>query len=408
MLQVDRVSRQLSKLPKTRLEPTSVPDYELLTALIVDSPGAVFEEISESLFVIARQIPLAPRASSQVDLLALDSQGAAVALAIGDDSGNAQLARALTTAGMIASWKSPDFFARLDDTNAAALRDFLAVDAEEINQQQRLIVIGGSIGVDDVATANWLRDKHGVGVRLIRAEARIDSQSVREYLSFVDLSNVPTIDLTSDELPAQLQPTTAIDYWSLPTVEAEPVVEPAAPLAESPVVELEAQAERVLHGEPLPEAPAAPGPQPVAPVEQLEASPEPPTADPEPTVEIESDPDTSESTAIDRGERRRFGRAQKFRARHLRLDYYGRLLGARLVDFSESGLGVETLSPLPVGSTVGISGELHSHDQVLAISGSARVSHCQPRKDGVCRVGLILNRSNFGEIDTSVQDYGRR
>ena len=331
-----------------------------------------------------------------------------MALAVGDDSGGAQLARALTTVGLTAAWDSTDFFTRLDTPSAAALRDFLAVDPNEINQRQRLIVIAGSIEIDDIATANWLRDQHGVGVRLIRAEARTDAQPNREYLSFSDLSDVPTTALTSEDLPEQLRPTKAIDYWSLPGGEAQPVQDSATPEFESPIVELEAQAELVLRGEPIAEAPVASGPQPVkAATEQIE-SPEPADADVEAVVEIESELKSEEPTAIDRGERRRAGRANKFRARHLRLDYYGRLLGARLVDFSESGLGVETLSPLPVGSSVGISGELHSQDQVLAISGSARVSHCQPRKDGVCRVGLTLNRSNFGEIDTLVEDYDRR
>lgn len=412
MLQVDRVSRQLSRLPKTRLEPATVPDRELLTALLLGNPEAVFDEIGESLFVIAQQTPLAPLASSQLDLLALDRQGTAVALAVGDDSGEAQLARALTTVGMTAAWDSPDFFSRLDTANAAALRDYLAVDPIEINQRQRLIVIAGSIEIDDIATANWLRDHHGVGVRLIRAEARTDERSNREYLSFSDLSDVPTSALISANLPEQLQPTKAIDHWSLPGVDAQPVQGSATPEFESPIVELEAQAERVLRGEPIAEAPVASGPQSVEADAKQEDSPEPTDTDTgtdvEAVVEIEPDVDSEESTAIDRGERRRAGRANKFRARHLRLDYYGRLLGARLVDFSENGLGVETLSPLPVGSTVGISGELHSQDQVLAISGSARVSHCQPRKDGVCRVGLILDRSNFGEIDNRVEDYDRR
>lgn len=391
-----------------RLEPATVPDHELLTALLLDNPEAVFDEIGESLFVIAQQTPLAPLASSQLDLLALDRQGTAVALAVGDDSGGAQLARALTTVGMTAAWDSPDFFSRLDTPSAAALRDFLAVDPNEINQRQRLIVVAGSIEIDDIATANWLRDQHGVGVRLLRAEARTDAQSNGEYLSFTDLSDVPTTALTSADLPEQLQPTKAIEYWSLPGVEAQPIQDSARPEFESPIVELEAQAERVLRGEPIAEAPVAPGPQPVEAATQQEVSPEPTDAHVEAVVEIESELDSEESTAIDRGERRRAGRANKFRARHLRLDYYGRLLGARLVDFSENGLGVETLSPLPVGSTVGISGELHSQDQVLAISGSARVSHCQPRKDGVCRVGLILDRSNFGEVDNLAEDYDRR
>ena len=77
-------------------------------------------------------------------------------------------------------------------------------------------------------------------------------------------------------------------------------------------------------------------------------------------------------------DRRGAGRSENFQARRLRLDYYGRLLGARLVDFSSEFIGDEG---------------------ALAIEGRARVTHCESRDDGVCRIGFSLADATMKDID---------
>ncbi len=98
--------------------------------------------------------------------------------------------------------------------------------------------------------------------------------------------------------------------------------------------------------------------------------------------------DEKAPAAPERVERRKFTRSKKYRADHLRLDYAGRALGAKLVDFSEGGVGLEMLGPLPLGSTVNLSGELRSGDDCMELQGSARVAHCQYPEDSVFRIGL--------------------
>ncbi len=66
----------------------------------------------------------------------------------------------------------------------------------------------------------------------------------------------------------------------------------------------------------------------------------------------------------------------------------------KLVDVSKGGLGVESLTPLPLATLVNVQGELHSLDSCVEFRGTAWVVHCLAREDGVFRIGL-----NFEKLD---------
>jgi hypothetical protein len=100
---------------------------------------------------------------------------------------------------------------------------------------------------------------------------------------------------------------------------------------------------------------------------------------------------------VSRGERRHHRRSHKYRAESLKLEYAGRTLVAKLVDFSEGGLGIEMLGPLPHGSTVRISGQLHSADQAVDLHANARVAHCQYPENSVFRIGLEFQDGGAGK-----------
>ncbi len=110
----------------------------------------------------------------------------------------------------------------------------------------------------------------------------------------------------------------------------------------------------------------------------------------------------------DAAERRRAPRGTDYQARRLRLDYAGRPLGARVVDFSRVGIGVEVLSPLPVGAEVQISGEIVGGEGAFGIEGEALVAHCHAKPDGVCRIGFALEPQNLRKIGAEAQDFDRR
>jgi hypothetical protein len=107
-------------------------------------------------------------------------------------------------------------------------------------------------------------------------------------------------------------------------------------------------------------------------------------------------------------ERRHHPRTKKYRADSLRLDYAGRALGAKLVDFSEGGVGLEMLGPLPLGSSVNLTGELRSADDCMDLRGSARVAHCQYPEDSVFRIGLSFAGMQQQEVECPEEsDPGR-
>jgi hypothetical protein len=129
----------------------------------------------------------------------------------------------------------------------------------------------------------------------------------------------------------------------------------------------------------------------------------------EPVRPVEAETEEEKTPpAPGRTERRKSSRTKKYRAEHLRLDYAGRALGAKLVDFSDGGVGLEMLGPLPLGSTVNLTGELRSGDDCMELRGSARVAHCQYPEDSVFRIGLSFADMQRRQIECPEEgDPGR-
>jgi hypothetical protein len=67
-----------------------------------------------------------------------------------------------------------------------------------------------------------------------------------------------------------------------------------------------------------------------------------------------------------------------------------RTLAAKLVDFSEQGVGVEMFVPLKVGRLVAVAGDLRSEDIQLLVDGQARVVYSRRVRRGNYRIGLAL------------------
>jgi len=72
-----------------------------------------------------------------------------------------------------------------------------------------------------------------------------------------------------------------------------------------------------------------------------------------------------------------------------------RRLAARLVDFSEKGIGLEMFVPLRVGAQVEVHGNLYSDDLDLRVDGCAQVIHSQRLPGGNYRVGLSLSEMAY-------------
>ena len=75
-----------------------------------------------------------------------------------------------------------------------------------------------------------------------------------------------------------------------------------------------------------------------------------------------------------------------------------RKFAAKLVDVSETGIGVEMFVPLVVGSTVAVAGDLYNSDYSLNVQGKARVVYCHCEKEGMFRIGLAYEQVAYRKI----------
>jgi hypothetical protein len=68
-----------------------------------------------------------------------------------------------------------------------------------------------------------------------------------------------------------------------------------------------------------------------------------------------------------------------------------RIIGAKVIDASDIGFGVETTLPLQVGVTVSVEGTLTREGQPVEIQGKARVIFCTAMRAGTYRLGLAFD-----------------
>lgn len=178
MLRVERAGKRLLAFDSLQARPMA--DFYDLTDFIVNSPREFFGEIGEDLFVVGVNVPVAPK-STPVDLLAVDSRGAAVAAVIETSAEESSLSRAIMAAGRIASWSADDFWKRLSAARTKELKAFLGTNIGNLNHRQRVIVIGETPDDELLSVASWLR-KRGVDILAVRTAFAVDPITGAEYL----------------------------------------------------------------------------------------------------------------------------------------------------------------------------------------------------------------------------------
>lgn len=203
MLRLESIQKRLTPLP----HPTTAeaPDP---TEFILNCPEEFFAELGERVFPVGRGIWLSVTAPIRVDLLALDEAGRPIIVAFESKHQESALNDALLCASLIAQWKAPDFFKLTGSRRSQELMDFLAVDSEQINRSQRVILVSEHYQQQMLATTQWLAGNYGVDISCVEISASWDSQVRRGYLSchlvFSSLSAPQTIK-TFRENPAHGQ-----------------------------------------------------------------------------------------------------------------------------------------------------------------------------------------------------------
>jgi hypothetical protein len=414
MLKIDPHSKTLLSLGRRTLQPASLFDRYPVADFIANSADVFFADLGRAFFLVGRDVPVSA-AGRRADLLLLDPEGRLFVARLQRGRKRIDLVDALEDAGCVSSWSSQRILTLLNAERREMLeKAFLKTPLNRINQEQGVLLLGESFDLETLASAGWLKTRYGVRIDCYQLKLATDSLTRIEYLSCQDLTRqvnrvyqrrqsvepagapwpveaVPDISDGPKEPAAKAQPESRPEAPppapEPAPVSAEPEVEPEPP---SP---LEAEVEAALGSEESDEI-----------FFTGELSPEE-----DPLADIIAGQEAAEEEEAETGtDRRGAERSRDYQARRLRLDYFGRLLGARLVDFSKSGMGVEALSPLPVGAEIGISGEVLTESKTHTIEGRAKVEHCRSTQEGVCRIGFSFDaRTVIKDVDDP-ESFDRR
>jgi hypothetical protein len=198
MYKLNKGESQLKKLTETSLSEQNFLERADLEAWIANHPDV----LGEDLLVLETEHPLPTKL--RIDILALDSDGNVVVVELKRDSSGggvewqavkyASYCATLTTqdlCGALASW------AHIDPEEARQrIKDFtdeeiVGEDLEELNRDQRLILVAGQFHPDVLSASDWLR-KHSIDVRCVQLECFMDTDGAL-LLSPQVILPIPTI-----------------------------------------------------------------------------------------------------------------------------------------------------------------------------------------------------------------------
>jgi len=384
MLRVDPSAKTLAPLERqAELRPKSFFDQYVLSDFLTQSPRALFAEAGLELLAIA----------SGDNPLAVDPDGRIHVIASQKGGRRPDLAEALEQASRVANLSPNDILARAVLVERDELSSFLREPLTRLNRAQGVVLVAESFDESALRTILWLQGRYGLHVSCVQVSLLAEARGRREFVS----ARVASLDALSE----------APERWIVVGAdadEAEPAAEPKRAANDRPDQPEWRRDFAAVFDEQEPDENLASFPA----VDVALPGTEEPSVDALATLFDE--PESVEEVPYDEagGERRDKPRSPEFHARRLRLDYQGRLLGARLVDFSDQGLGVEVLSQLPVGSEVAVSGEISGEDGVFSISGKVIVEHCRSRQDGVYRIGFSLEKAVIEKLSSPPEDFDRR
>ncbi len=182
MLKIDRKKQSFSLLDTPSLADVSITERYDLQEFICNSPEAFFKEIGQNLFLLGKEVEPSKSVQDRIDVLAMDKEGCCVVVELKRGTHKLHLLQAISYAGMISQWESDDVLQLLDDERQEALADFLEVDTEEINREQRIILVAEAFDYALLIGAEWLSEQHGVDVTCCRIALAKDSATDSEYL----------------------------------------------------------------------------------------------------------------------------------------------------------------------------------------------------------------------------------
>ncbi len=193
MLRIERQQKQFTRLDQPTFAAASITERYHLQEFIFNSAEAFFAEVGQDLFVIGKEIQPSEVIQDRIDLLALDREGKAVIIELKRGNDKLQLLQSIAYAGMIAKWKPSDFLSAIDAERREKLADFLNVDTDEINREQRLLLIAEAYDYEVLVGAEWLHDNYNLDILCCRVVLSTDSSTGAEYLSCTPVFPAPEL-----------------------------------------------------------------------------------------------------------------------------------------------------------------------------------------------------------------------
>jgi hypothetical protein len=193
MLRIDRKQKQFAQLDVQALADASISEVHDLQEYISNSPDAFCKEIGQKLFIIGKEVQPSDTVQDRIDLLALDEEGNAVIIELKRGNHKLHLLQAISYAGMVAKWQTDDFLQLLDAEATERLQNFLIEDNDEINRQQKIILVAEAFDYAVLVSAEWLSEKFGVDIVCCRLSLSQDKQTNAEYLVCTNIFPAPEI-----------------------------------------------------------------------------------------------------------------------------------------------------------------------------------------------------------------------
>jgi len=132
--------------------------------------------------VLGKEITPSKDVQDRIDLLAVDREGTCAVIELKRGNHKLHMLQAISYAGMISKWTPDEFLQLLDQDRQEELTEFLKCDVEEINRQQKIILIAEEYDYALLIATEWLSEQHGVDLTCCRIAVAKDSATNTEYL----------------------------------------------------------------------------------------------------------------------------------------------------------------------------------------------------------------------------------
>ena len=193
MLKINRKNQSLSSLSTPTLADVSISERYHLQEFIANSPAAFFGELGLDLFLIGKEIEPSQNVQDRIDLLAVDKEGCCVIVELKRGNNKLQMLQAISYAGMISKWKPDDVLGNLSVDERESLLEFLDVEPDDINRQQKIVLIAEAYDYALLIGAEWLSEQFGVEITCCRIAMSIDVATHSEYLVCTNVYPAPEL-----------------------------------------------------------------------------------------------------------------------------------------------------------------------------------------------------------------------